>query len=434
MSWYPKRPDDLESAKTRNYFLQDSILKILYVRGTTRGAEVSEILHLPYSLLDTELRHLREIGSIVPISGNGIGGYDGLDFTLTKTGREYASELYSRSSYIGAAPVDIADYRESVRQQKLPTRWIKRAHMENAFRDLVISPSLLDNLGPALNSGGPVFVYGKPGNGKTAIAERLTRIFHQGIFVPYSIQIDGQIIQFFDEKVHVRVPEHLIPADHPAKTEAKRLDSRWVFVYRPFIIVGGELSLEMLDLIFQNGQHCYEAPFQLKANCGVLLVDDFGRQIVKPRDFLNRWIYPLEKGVDFLTLITGKKVEVPFDQMLIFSPNLSPENLADEAFWRRIRYKIPIPDPSESEFQQIFEQVCRKEKLEFHKDAFESMLNRHFRQKRSIRAVHARDILGQVKDQIAYRGLPPSITPELLDEACSLYFGDSAGAANLWSA
>lgn len=430
MSWFPKRPADLDSAKTRGYFLQDSILKILYVQGTTRGIEFSQTLRLPYSLLDPEIRHLREIGSIVPVSGNGIGGYEGLDFTLTTNGREYAASLFERSSYIGVAPVDMSDYQESVRRQKMPSRWIKRAHLDAAFRDLVINESHIDKLGPALNSGGPIFIYGKPGNGKTAIAERLIKIFHQGIFVPYSIQVDGQVIQFFDEKVHRIVPEHLIPDDHPVKKDARSIDPRWAFVYRPFIIVGGELTLEMLDLIFQNGQHCYEAPFQLKANCGVLLVDDFGRQIVKPKDFLNRWIFPLEKGVDFLTLITGKKVEVPFEQMLIFSTNLNPEDLADEAFWRRIRYKIAIPNPTEEEFQKIFEAVCQKEKLEFDLAAFRFMLEKYFRsQKREFRGVHARDIISHMKDQIAYYGQPAQLTTALVESACGSYFDDKKLAA-----
>jgi predicted ATPase with chaperone activity len=314
--------------------------------------------------------------------------------------------------------------------QKMPSRWIKRHHLEAAFKDLVISGSHLDALGPALNSGGPIFIYGKPGNGKTAISERLAKIFNQGIFVPYSIQVDGQVIQFFDEKVHRPVPDHLIPADHPVKKDPRLIDPRWVFVYRPFIIVGGELTLAMLDLIYQNGQHCYEAPFQLKANCGVLLVDDFGRQIVKPKDFLNRWIFPLEKGIDFLTLITGKKVEVPFDQMLIFSTNLNPEDLADEAFWRRIRYKISIPNPSEEEFQRIFEGVCQKERLECSSATFQAMLEKHYRKAgRQIRAVHARDIVGQIKDQISYNGLPLQVTEKLMDSACSLYFESRAIAS-----
>lgn len=424
MIWFPKRPETLDDARVRRYQVQDHILKILYVRGTTRGVEFSDILHLPYALLDAELRQLRENHSISPVGGAGVGGYDGMDFALTKQGRELAAELYQASAYIGAAPVDVQDYFESVKRQRFNSRWIKKAHLDGAFSDIVIDPGYLDQLGPAINSGGPIFLYGKPGNGKTTIAERLARIFRQGIFVPYSIQIDGQIIQFFDEKVHKVVPPELLPDAHPAKADPRSIDSRWVYVYRPFIIVGGELTLEMLDLIFRDGQHCYEAPFQLKANCGVLLVDDFGRQIVKPRDFLNRWIFPLEKGIDFLTLVTGKKVEVPFEQILVFSTNLNPQDLADEAFWRRIRYKIAIPNPGEEAFKKIFKAVCEQAKIAFDEQSFEHMMETYYRKpKRELRAVHPRDIINHARDQISYNNLESQLTKELVDQACSLYFG-----------
>ena len=424
MIWYPKRPESLEDARVRRYFIQDNILKILYVRGVTRGVEFSDILRLPYTILDDELRHLRDNHSIVPVGGAGIGGYDGMDFNLTKQGRELAAELYRSSPYIGPAAVDIQDYLDSVKKQRFQARWIKKSHLENAFSDIVLSPDYLNQLGPAINSGGPIFLYGKPGNGKTTIAERLARIFRQGIFVPYAIQIDGQIIQFFDEKVHKLIPIEALPDTHPVKTDPRSIDSRWAYVYRPFIIVGGELTLEMLDLIFRDGQHCYEAPFQLKANCGVLLVDDFGRQIVKPKDFLNRWIFPLEKGVDFLTLVTGKKVEVPFEQILIFSTNLDPKDLADEAFWRRIKYKIAIPNPSEDEFKRIFKAVCEQTKNAYDEASFQYLVDTHYHKaNREMRAVHPRDILNHAKDYIFYTNLESKLTTQLIDLACTLYFG-----------
>ena len=422
--WYPKRPENLEDAKLRNYYIQDNILRILHVRSTCRGMEIAEILKVPFSLIDDELRHLREVGSIVPISGNGIGGYEGMDFSLTQVGRELATELFSISSFVGPAAVDIEDYFESVKKQRIPARSVRKMHLDAAFHDIVVSQNNIDELGPALNSGGPIFLYGKPGNGKTTIAERLARIFRQGIFVPYAILIDNQVIQIFDEKIHVPVPENQLPQDHPARADPRSVDSRWVYVYRPFIVVGGELTLQMLDLIYQNGQHIYEAPFQLKANGGILLVDDFGRQIVKPKDFLNRWIYPLEKGVDFLTLITGKKIQVPFDQILIFSTNINPGELADEAFWRRIRYKIGISNPTEAEFTSIFKSVCQKEKILFDEQSFRKMVKDYYTAtSREFRAVHARDILGHVKDQISYHNLEPKLTSAVLETACNLYFG-----------
>lgn len=423
--WLPKRPDSLEEAKLTTYYVRESILKILYSRGVTRGGTFSEVLHLPFSLVEPELQHLRSNDLLDVVGGPGIGGIVGMDLALTKQGRELATGVAERSPYIGPAPVAVEDYAESVRSQRFHSRWVKKGHLEGAFSDIVISQEYLNVLGPAINSGGPVFLYGKPGNGKTTIAERLARVFRQGIFVPYAIQVDGQIIQFFDEKTHRRIPEEVLPDTHPVKGDPKSLDARWTFVLRPFIIVGGELTLEMLDLIFREGQRCYEAPFQLKANCGVLLVDDFGRQIVKPKDFLNRWIFPLEKNLDFLTLVNGRKIEVPFEQILIFSTNLNPDDLADEAFWRRIRYKIEIPSPSEEAYKQIFLAVCAKMKVAYDEKAFQHLMQKYYRQaKRELRAVHPREIVSHALDYIHYNGLEPKLTPELIDLACPPYFGN----------
>lgn len=422
--WYPKRPQSLEEAKLKTYFVHENILKILYAQGATRGVRFCDILKLPFALLDPELRDLREKDMIAPVGGSGIGGYDGMDFALTKKGTELASAISLRAPYFGPAPITIEDYHHSVQQQKFQTRWIKKQHLESVFADIVISPEYVNQLGPAINSGGPIFLYGKPGNGKTTISERLARLFQQAVFVPYAIQTDGEVIQLFDEKVHRLVPEEALPPNHPCKTDPRSVDPRWVLVYRPFIVVGGELTLEMLDLTFRSGQRCYEAPFQLKANCGVLLVDDFGRQIVKPRDFLNRWIYPLEKNADFLTLVSGRKIEVPFEQILIFSTNLDPRDLGDEAFWRRIRYKVEIPSPSEIDFKKIFMAMCAKHKLGFDEDAFQHLVEKYYRQaKRELRAVHPRDILNHLMDFIFYNGLESKITKKLVDQACPSYFG-----------
>lgn len=433
--WFPKRPQSLEEAKLKHYFVRENILKILLTRGVTRGIEFCEVLKLPFSLIDPQLHHLRDNDCLAPVGGAGIGGYEGMDFALTENGRSQAASLLQRSPYVGPAPVEVNDYFDSVQQQKFQSRWIKRQHIQAAFHDVVISPDYLNKLGPAINSGGPIFLYGQPGNGKTMLSERLARIFKQGIFVPYAIQVDGQIIQFLDEKVHKRIQMEQLPDNHPAKADPRSIDSRWVYVYRPFIIVGGELTLEMLDLTFREGQDCYEAPFQLKANGGVLLVDDFGRQIVKPRDFLNRWIYPLEKGTDFLTLVNGRKVEVPFEQILIFSTNIDPKDLGDEAFWRRIRYKIEVPSPNEADFKRIFMNVCTALKVAFDEKAFKHLVDKHYRQaNREFRAVHPRDILGHIVDHIFYNGLENKLTPEVIDQAVGPYFAEVAfTGTRVWS-
>ena len=422
--YLPKKPKTLVEAKLERYYVQDHVIKTLFLRGTTRGMAFADAMRVPYSLIDDELKEMRQNDLISPIGGSGVGGYEGMDFALTEQGRTLGEAAAKRSPYVGPAPVSLEDYTTSVMNQKFNSRWVKKEHLATAFNDIVIPTKTLGLLGPAINSGGPIFLYGRPGNGKTSIAERLARIFRQGIFVPYAIQIDGQIIQFFDEKVHRVIPHDVLPENHPLKTDPRAMDARWVFVFRPFIIVGGELTLEMLDLIYRDGQHCYEAPFQLKANGGVLLVDDFGRQIVSPKDFLNRWIFPLEKNYDFLTLMNGRKVEVPFEQILIFSTNLDPNDLADEAFWRRIRYKIEIPSPTAEAYEKIFRSVCEKGKIAFDEIAFRHLLEEYYQKpQRELRAVHPRDIVGHMTDHIFYNGLESKMTVEVVDMACEPYFG-----------
>jgi hypothetical protein len=422
--WYPRKPSTLEEAKLKSFFIRDSILKILHIMGVTRGIEFSETLKLPFDLVEPEIRHLLTNHLIGPVGGAGIGGSNGVDFGLTKEGREQAHSIYQRRPHFGPAPIDAGDYHASVTKQRLQTRGIRRQHLDWAFQGVTIAPGYLEKLGPALNSGGPIFVYGNPGNGKTTLAEKMTKLFRQPIFVPHCIQVDGQIIQFYDEKVHRPFPIAQLPPDHPAKEDPKMIDARWVCVHRPFIIVGGELTLEMLDLIYHDGQDSYEAPFQLKSNLGILLVDDFGRQIVKPKDFLNRWIFPLEKHVDFLTFENGKKIEVPFDQLLIFSTNLHPKDLADEAFWRRIKYKIEIPNPTEEIFATIFRAACEKSKLVFSQATYEYLINKYYRASgREFRAVHPRDLVNHMRDHIAYNQLDSVISTSLIDSVCQLYFG-----------
>jgi hypothetical protein len=244
------------------------------------------------------------------------------------------------------------------------------------------------------------------------------------MFVPYALQADTEIVQVFDEKVHIPIPMEALPENHPLRVDPKAADPRWVFVLRPFIVVGGELTLDMLDLTFRPGQRAYEAPFQLKANGGVLLVDDFGRQKVKPTEFLNRWIYPLEKNMDFLTLASGKKIEVPFEIMLILSTNLDPRDLGDEAFWRRIKYMIETPSPTAVEYKIIFQTICARKKIIFDEDAFAYLVDTYYKKTgREFRSVHPRDILNRVADHISYYGMQPRLTRDLIDMACRAIFG-----------
>jgi hypothetical protein len=324
--------------------------------------------------------------------------------------------------------VDLAEYATSVEAQRLDRLPATRDELrQRLVEEMVVSEAYIDQLGPALGSGDPLLLYGAPGSGKTFVAERVATFLRQGggIFVPYAIEVDGQIIKLFDDKVHQQVE----PADEeshaPYEQVRGKVDSRWAYVHRPFVVMGGELGLGMLDLVFQEAFKVYEAPFQLKANCGLLLIDDLGRQLVQPRDFLNRWIYPLEKGIDYLTLVTGSKIQVPFRQLIIFSTNLEPSDLADEAFWRRIKYKVHVPDPTAAEFRQIFEASCARMELEFDDPSFVHLIKRHYRdQERPFRACHPRDLVQHMLDVAEYKELARRMTDELVDLACATYFVD----------
>ncbi len=426
--WIPKRPESLEEAKLEAQYVEDCILKILNVRGSMRGGKFADSFKLPYGLIEDTIQDLRNRDMIGAAGGgSAMGGNSGLNFGLTSKGIELAATVSKRSPYFGPAPVDIPDYITSVENQKFQNRMVRRNHLEKAFSDIKISQEYLNQLGPAINSGGPIFLYGKPGNGKTTMSERIARLYRQGIFIPHAIQMNGEIIQIYDEKIHKKIPVEILPEDHPLRLDPNQADPRWVYVFRPFIVVGGELTLEMLDLTFISGQASYEAPFQLKANCGVLLIDDFGRQKVKPSDFLNRWIYPLEKGMDFLSLASGKKIEVPFEQLIILSTNLDPKDLGDEAFWRRIKYMIETPSPTESDFKFIFQTICAKKNVAFEEEAYAYMVEKYYKQAgREFRSVHPRDIMNRVSDFISYFGLPPKLTRQVVDQACNSFFGNQA--------
>lgn len=425
--WIPKRPESLEEAGLEGFFVEDCLLKMLNAQGPTRGSELVRALRLPAGIVDPIVTALRTKDYVAPISGGGIGGAMGLTLGLTPKGAEYVAGIKGRSPYYGPAPVSVKVYSESVKAQKFSSRGVRKKHLQSAFSDIKIGQEYLNELGPAINSGGPIFLYGKPGNGKTTMSERIARLFRQGMFVPYAIEANGEIIQVFDEKVHTPIPPEAIPDGHPMKKELESTDPRWVFVFRPFVVVGGELTLEMLDLYHREGQSCYEGPFQLKANGGVLLIDDFGRQKVKPMEVLNRWIYPLEKQMDFLSLRSGKKVAVPFEIFLIFSTNLNPADLGDEAFWRRIRYKIETPNPTADDFKTIFEIVCKKNKIEFVETAFNYLVDQYYVQAgREFRSVHPRDLLNIITDHVHFFELAPMLTKELIDLACASFFGMEA--------
>jgi predicted ATPase with chaperone activity len=424
--WFPEKSFDLTKTRLAPSFVRELLLKTLHQRGQARGLDLARDLCVPFPLIEGELTRLKQNQLCGIISGTGVGGYENMDFALTSAGRQQAAEAAARTPYIGPAPVDLAEYIESVERQRLHRVEVDEARLSSSLRRrMVVSDALVSRLGPAVAAGGPLFLYGNSGNGKTLLAEQIAALLRQGIFVPHALEVDGQVIRIYDERVHHRVEPADVRNHDPYEAVRTRVDSRWVYVYRPFVVVGGELDLAMLDLTYQETARCYEAPLQVRANCGLLLIDDFGRQLVSPRALLNRWIYPLEKRVDYLTLVTGKKICVPFHQFLIFSTNLDPRELADEAFWRRINYKIEVPDPDPGEFEAIFRACCDESGLAFDALAYEGLLQRCYHGPgRGLRACHPRDLVRQMSDLAAYRGLERRMSEELVEGASATYFVD----------
>jgi hypothetical protein len=406
--------------------IEQLIVKTLY-GGEISGLMLADRVRLPYAILEPLVERIRaeRLVEVRGASGSSSASYR---YALTDLGRDRARQYLEASQYTGAAPVPLASYVAYMRALQQGRGYIDRERLRNGFGHLIVEDSLLEQLGPAVNANKALFLYGSPGNGKTVIAEGLGRTIGGDMLIPYALDIDGHTITMFDPTTH-----ESLETDEPDSTSiitAPPRDRRWVRIRRPVVMVGGELTLDMLDLTFNSLSKFYEAPIQLKANGGVFLVDDFGRQRVRPQELLNRWIVPLESRCDFLTLHTGKKFQVPFDVLIVFATNLDPNDLADEAFLRRIPYKIPIVDPTVEQFTRIFQLNCEKRQLKFHQVMVAYLQRRHYRPHgRALRACHPRDLLDQVTALCRYRGIEPAISRELLDAACANYFVDTTDLA-----
>jgi hypothetical protein len=407
------------------------LVKSLY-GGEATGTELSGRLRVPFPVLEGLFEQIRQ-EHLAEVRGSGGTGPAAYRYRLTDLGRDRARQFMEMCGYIGPAPVPLTQYNSRMKESAGRRDWLDRQRVAEGFSHLVVNQAVLDQLGPAINSGKAIFLYGPPGNGKTVIAEGIGRAIGGDVYLPHAIDVDGQVITLFDPVNHQPIQE----AVETSSIIGLPRDRRWIRVKRPVVTVGGELTLDMLDLSFNPLARFYEAPLQLKANGGVFIVDDFGRQRVRPRDLLNRWIVPLESRVDYLTLHTGKKFEVPFDVLIIFATNLKPETLADEAFLRRIPYKIFARNPTVEEFARIFAMNCRRRGLAFDPVIVE-YLNRRYYQPRNLdmRACHPRDLVDQVVDLARYQKLRPAMTRDLLDSACTSYFleesrptdGKNAGA------
>jgi hypothetical protein len=416
----PRAPMTLEETGLGADQISHLFVKALYT-GEATGVAVAEHLRLPYAILEPLVEAMRaeRLIEVRGTTGTGSGSYR---YALTDLGRDRARQYFDANQYVGPAPVPLAAYVHGMKAIAAARGYIDRERLRAGFQHLIIDDTVLEQVGPAVNAGNAVFLYGPPGNGKTVIAEGMGRTLGGDLYVPHAIDVDGQTITVYDPVMHESLESQ---DDSTSVIKTTPRDRRWVRIRRPVVIVGGELTLDMLDLTFNPISRFHEAPLQLKANGGVFLVDDFGRQRMRPQDLLNRWIVPLESRRDYLTLHTGKKIEVPFDVLIVFATNLDPNSLADEAFLRRIPYKIPIEDPTPEQFTQIFELNCQRRQLRFHQVMVAYLQRRHYAPHgRPLRACHPRDLIDQVIALCRYRGQQPAITRELLDAACRSYFVD----------
>ncbi|MDP3236198.1 MAG: ATPase [Myxococcales bacterium] len=413
--FFPPQPRSMLETGLSATMVEELVLKALFFAGELRGSDIANRIKLPQLIIDEVIESLRKAKYIDLKGGGGMGvGKSGMIYTLTTFATDLIRQILDRNRYNGPAPVRLEDWFEAVNVQTVRGMRVNRTKMEQHFGELVVKDYIFDGLGPAINSGKAVFFYGPPGNGKTALCQALVECYEGEIWVPHALLVDDFIIRVFDSTLHKPSP------DDP---NAPAADGRWVRCRRPLVVVGGELTLQTLDLIYSPDVKFYEAPFQLKATNGMLLIDDFGRQKVSPIDLLNRWIVPLESEVDFLTLHTGKKLQVPFNVFVAFSTNLDPADLVDDAFLRRVRYKLEVRPPDEDQFHQIWEGVCQKRGIAYDAEMIDWLIEAHYRpHNRGFAACQPRDLLDQVIDIAHYRGEIPHLSGELLEAAVSNYF------------
>jgi predicted ATPase with chaperone activity len=406
-------PTSVEETGLGLGFLTDLAIKIMYFEGNISGYKLAERVKLPYPGVVGKVIEFLKREKYCEVIGTGGYGEAAYQYAIAEKGRAIAREALDRSQYAGPAPVTLNAYTEATRRQPLGNVVVHQRKMRQALSHMVINEETFAQLGPAVNSGRSLFLFGHPGNGKTAIAESIGKmILGDAMYIPYAIEVGGQIIRVFDSVNHVM-----------AESTSRNHDPRWERIQRPVIITGGELTLETLDLVYDESNKYYEAPFQMKANGGMLLIDDFGRQQARPRDLLNRWIVPLEKRMDYLTLHTGRKIEVPFDVLIVFSTNLAPRDLVDEAFLRRIRHKIEIKNPSWDEYREIFRRVCEARGVPYDDRGLGYLIQEHYlKPNRPRRACHPRDLLDQLIDTARYTNVPPMLSKDLIDRACEAYF------------
>ncbi len=418
-------PDVLAAAQTVDdlgipvAIVNDLLLRLLYTEGRVSLGRAVEIIRIHARVLDAALEQMQH-EHIVEVASAGQVGRMSYVYSLSDVGRERAKESFERSQYLGPAPVSIDRYNLAVQMQTEDRGRVTPDEVKKALSHLILPENFHRSVGPAINSGKSLFLYGPPGNGKTTVAEAIGNLItgEDPLWLPYAVTVGGQIITIYDPLIHRPVP---VAAQH--NTGDLGVDKRWGLFQRPVAMVGGELTMEALDLRYDEIAKFYEGPLQMKANGGMFLIDDFGRQLISPAELLNRWIVPLESGIDFLRLRTGQTMQVPFRQLLVFSTNLDPDDLVDDAFLRRIQMKVGVNAPDERMFYQIFMNMCADLEVPFDRDTFVHLVQKWYRTTgRAMQAVHPRDLLKIVVALCEYEDKPLHLTTELVDEACLNYF------------
>jgi len=422
-------PRTLEETQLPFLFLVELLAKILFQRGSLGLTELALHVKLPVSVLDRILTFMRT-ERMCEMSRRGSSGTDAdIVYTLSETGRSRAADYTRRASYAGPAPVTLESYTQRLQQQSLTEMLTSRQTVQQAYQNVVVTPLILNQFGAAMNSGRAMFIYGPAGSGKSYLAERLSGLLTGHIAVPYALLVDSEVVPLFDPMVHQAVQDQM-PPGRLFDRRAPR-DQRWVRSLRPLVMTGGELTLDTLDLRFDAATRLYQAPPHLKANGGILIIDDLGRQRCSPVELMNRWIVPMDRRIDFLRLQNGYSFPVPFDVQIVFSSNLPPEALADGAFLRRLGYKIHIDALSASQYEEVFRQVCQRYSLEFSDSAYLHLIDRYVREQLPLLACHPRDLLTQIRDLARYEGTEPQLNPDSIDWAWNNYFASQPHSSHI---
>ncbi len=423
---------DVESLGVPLTLVQDMVFRLMFNEGEVSISRFASKLGIHTSIADRLLSEMKQEHLVEVKKAGGMGSLS-FSYILTDAGSKRARESFERSQYIGRVPVSLEQYTEAILAQTAKTVKVTPAQVQKALSHLILPEGFDRTVGPALNAGTSLFLYGPPGNGKTTISEALGGLLSSGnpIWLPDAITVSGQFIKIYDPLVHYPIKQadmELYTEDFALDSRKRpRMDSRWRLFKRPMVMAGGELTLDSLDLRFEPSARIYEAPLQLKANGGMFLIDDFGRQQMAPEELLNRWIVPLESSIDFLRLQSGQTLEVPFKQFIVFSTNLDPMQLVDGAFLRRIQMKVLVDGPSERLFYQLFTIMCQMLHIPFDKKSFVHLLQKWYREpNRTMQAVHPRDILKTVISICEYDGVDPHLSPVMLDDACTSYFMDAS--------